>query len=103
MKVGKEVWVCHDGKWGRRVKGIILARRKCHHIKILFTPESMDDPVEFWARRRPKVSFNQNSRGSYIHHGKRSPNTYGGWADIDMWAPWFSVYEYKKSEELGSN
>ena len=37
MKVGKKVFVCHDGKWGRRVVGTVVRQHNGHHITVEFT------------------------------------------------------------------
>jgi hypothetical protein len=88
MKIGKRVFVCHDGKWGRRVVGTVTATRNGHHIKVKFPhPNKEGEPdVEFWARVIPKNRWN-------VKH-------FGGWAECDCWCPWFSVYSYSKSQEV---
>lgn len=100
MKIGAEVWVCHDGKFGRRVKGVVVSNHYGNRIKVRFSPHDEIGEVEFWARKRPKISYSQKSKGSCVSYSKRPPNTFAGWADIDMWAPWFSVYKYRRSEEV---
>ncbi len=94
MKRGTKVAVCHDGKWGRRVAGEVIATRQGHHILVRF--EFDDKVVEFWARRVPAVRYMQGRNGSY--RSKR-PVSYAGWADIDYFCPWFSVWKMPREEE----
>lgn len=54
MKVGQEVAVCYDGKYGRRVKGVVIKQHNGHHITVRFEPWAGDDdnkPVEVKFRR----------------------------------------------------
>lgn len=86
MKVGTKVAVCQDGKWGRRVPGIVIQQRNGHHIKVRFTYPG-EPETEFWARRTPAI------------HGRWNlPVRWGGWADVDCFCPWFSVSKWKEPE-----
>lgn len=69
MKRGMKVAVCYDGKYGRRVPGIVTATRRGHHIKVRFIPYASEDntEVESWFRiKRSKC----NGQRKY----------FGGWA-----------------------
>lgn len=94
MKYGQKVAVCHDGKWGRRVQGEVVGTRRGHHIKIRFNSPVDDKPVEFWARKLPTIHYMRNKPGSCIYYSKRYAY-FAGWADIDWFSPWFSVYKWK--------
>lgn len=94
MKRGTKVWVCHDGKFSRRVEGEVVATRNGHHIKVSFPHPEDDSPVEFWARRKPAVRYCRNKPPSCIFWDKR-PVSWGGWADIDWLFPWYSVWRRK--------
>lgn len=80
MKRGDSVAVCHDGKWGRRVQGEVVATRKGHHLKVRFPHPDDGTPVEFWARRRP---------GRRVY--------FAGWADISYFCPWYAVRPWPKA------
>ena len=86
MKRGKKVAVCHDGKWGRKVQGEVVATRRGHHIKVSFPRPESGEPVEFWARKMPTIR----------HSGKRYAY-FGGWADIDWFCPWYAVHKWPSS------
>jgi hypothetical protein len=100
MKRGTVVAVCHDGKWGRRVKGVVVETRKGHHIKVKFpNPASeTEEEVEFWARRSPAVRHERRKPGSCIIYSKR-PVTFGGWADIEYFCPWFAVSKWREEND----
>lgn len=91
MKRGDKVAVCHDGKWGRRVEGEVVATRNGHHVKIRFFHPGTDAWVEFWARKQPSIRYRRQAPNSCIQYGKRYAY-FGGWADIDWFSPWFAVY-----------
>lgn len=84
MKVGTQVAVCHDGKWGRRVSGTVVKQRNGHHIQVMFCLPGEDKPTLFWARRIP-AQHGRWSRGHY----------WGGWANADYFMPYFSVHKWK--------
>lgn len=87
--------VCHDGKWGRRVKGVVVDTRKGHHVKIKFpNPENGSD-VEFWARIIPTIRYKRKKVNSCIVHLGLYKH-FAGWADIDYFCPWFSVYKWNE-------
>ena len=88
MKRGKKVAVCHDGKWGRKVQGEVVATRRGHHIKVSFPRPESGEPVEFWARKMPTIR----------HSGKRYAY-FGGWASIDWFCPWYAVHKWPHAEE----
>lgn len=91
MKLGAKVWVCHDGKYSRRVEGEVVATRRGHHLQIKFFHEDCGE-VLFWARRTPAVRYLKES-GIFIK--SRRPVSFGGWADIDWFMPWYSVAKWK--------
>lgn len=100
MKRGTVVAVCHDGKWGRRVKGEVIGTRRGHHILVRFPHPETDDPVEFWARRRPAVrrmKTVRRSAGFTMSTFKRYVS-FAGWADIDWFCPWYAVYPWSEEE-----
>ena len=98
MKRGTKVAVCHDGKWGRRVQGEVIATRNGHHIKVSFPHPETGNPVEFWARRRPAIRKSRNKPPSCLYWGKHYA-WFAGWADIDYFCPWFSVSKWKEEPE----
>ena len=102
MKIGTEVAVCHDGKWGRRVKGVVVGTRQNTMIKVKFTPPGEEAEVEFWTRVIPTIRHRRYSKSKYrnsytLKHYKH----FGGWAKIDYWCPWFAVYKWEKNDERG--
>lgn len=74
MKRGQKVAVCYDGKWGRRVPGIVTGTRNGHHIQVRFVPRYTDDEKEIEAWFRAK------KRGR--KYG-RAPKYFGGWVRSD--------------------
>lgn len=94
MKKGTIVAVCHDGKWGRKVKGEVVATRNGHHIKVRFPHPEDDTPVEFWARKLPAIRYRRQKHGGCIMYSNRA-SYFAGWADIDWFSPWYSVYKWK--------
>lgn len=103
MKRGTLVAVCHDGKWGRRVKGVVIDTRRGHHIKVRFPnpDDEVGGDVEFWARVRPTVRYQrrrQVSPGFFMTSLNRY-KSYGGWAEVDWFCPWFAVYPWPRKEE----
>lgn len=91
MKRGTIVAVCHDGKWGRRVQGEVVATRRGHHIQVRFPHPETDEPVLFWARKLPTIHYQRQKHGSCISYGDRRAY-FGGWAAIDWFCPWYSVH-----------
>ena len=83
MKIGTQVAVCHDGKWGRRVEGVVIGTRRGHHIKVKFLSRD-GQHQEFWARVIPTT----HKWSNYKH--------FGGWVNTDDWCPWYAVYKWKK-------
>lgn len=92
MKRGTFVAVCHDGKWGRRVKGVVVATRQGHHVQVKCVID--DEEVLFWARRRPAIRHLRRARNSFMSFYKR-PVSYAGWAEIDTFIPWYAVYRWE--------
>lgn len=86
MKIGQVVAVCHDGKWGRRVKGVVTGTQRGLYITVQFQNPNTGEPIEFKARRRDD---NTRRRRSQQHY------KYGGWVDIDYFFPWYGVYTWK--------
>jgi hypothetical protein len=89
MKINDVVAVCHDAKWGRRVKGVVVKTRNGHHIKVAFTTED-GKAIEFWARKRDDST--RYARGAKYYK-------FGGWVDIDYFSPWFGVYKWEDTKE----
>lgn len=96
MKRGDKVWVCHDGKWSRRVEGVVVDTRRGHHIKVQFPHPEDRTSVEFWARKKPAIRYWRTKKNSCVSYGK-SYTYYGGWADIDWWFPWYAVYKFQEN------
>ena len=68
MKRGNEVAVCYDGKYGRRVKGVVTKQHNGHHITVRFTP---------WPDGAKEVDV----RFRQLKYGNRK--FYGGWARLE--------------------
>ena len=94
MKRGDKVWCCHDGKFSRRVEGVVTQQHKGHHITVQF--EFDDQLVTLRARRNPAIRCRQLK--GYIMKHKR-PVRFSGWADIDYFCPWFSIVKMKASKK----
>lgn len=95
MKRGTVVAVCHDGKWGRRVKGEVVATRRCHHILVRFPHPETNEPVEFWARRVPPIRYRKVKIDGCITRIQIKRAAYFcGWADIDWFCPWYAVHKW---------
>ena len=90
MKRGTPVAVCHDGKWGRRIKGEVVETRNGHHIKVRFEHGTCG-VVEFWCRYDAPIRYRK--RSGCITWSKR-PKRYSGWADIEWFCPWFVIYKW---------
>lgn len=97
MKRGAKVAVCHDGKWGRRVQGEIIATRQGHHVQVRFPHPETGEPVEFWARKNRTIRRTIRRKGSCISTGKRYAY-FSGWADIAWWYPWYAVHPWPAGE-----
>jgi hypothetical protein len=97
MKRGSKVWVCHDGKWARRVPGHIVATRQGHHVLIEF--QHKDQIVRFWARKVPAVRYWRTNRYTYSAIAKRY-SYFKGWADIALFRPKFHVYRRKNGKKF---
>lgn len=95
MKRGTKVAVCHDGKWSRKVEGVVVETRNGHHIKIRF--KNLDgELIEFWARKRPVIRYWRKPNGSYVITGKRAPS-FAGWVEkSEYFCPWFVVYKWDR-------
>lgn len=103
MKRGTQVAVCHDGKWGRRVQGEVVATRNGHHVKVRFPHPMTGSPVEFWVRKRPAVRYRrERTTGCITTIRLKSPASFAGWADIEYFCPWFAVYPWPKTSEADS-
>ena len=88
MKIGTKVNVCHDGKSGRAVDGIVVGTHNGYRIQIEFFHPGTEQMVTFWARRRSAIRH-RRQRG-YISYSRR-PVGWAGWADLDWFSPWFTV------------
>lgn len=97
MKRGTEVAVCHDGKWSRKVKGVVVQTKNGYKIKVRFTygyDEETVETVEAWFKVRPPIRYQK--RKGYFTYSKRK-KSYSGWVDTDKWwSPWFAVYKWKE-------
>ena len=92
VKRGSKVWVCHDGKWARRVPGYVMATRQGHHVLVEF--QHKEKIVRFWARKRPTVRYQKSRLFGYVGVVTLKRYAYfGGWAAIDWLSPWFAVYK----------
>ena len=92
MKTGTKVWVCHDGKWSRRVQGVVQQQHNGHHITVEFPLGEQNVVAKF--RKDNAIRYRKNKPPSYFIYGKR-PARYSGWADVDYFAPWFAIYKMK--------
>ena len=100
MKIGQQVAVCQDGKWGRAKLGVVIATKNGYSIKVRFStwrfPEGKEAELvetEHWfgVRQRP-TKFG----------GRRKE--FRGWCDIpDSWCPWYSVVPLKLIRAAGVN
>lgn len=90
MKRGSKVWVCHDGKWTRKVPGHIVATRQGHHVLVEF--QHADEVVQFWARKVAAVRYLRSHRSNCFAAMKHY-SYFRGWANIDLFRPRFAVYK----------
>lgn len=99
MKSGTKVWVCHDGKWGRREPGVVLFNKKGYKIQIRFTDSGSGEEYIFWVKRRPAIRYRSSRRFSCVSYHKRKVS-YAGFLPEpnDFFIPWFSVYRMDKEE-----
>lgn len=90
MKRGDIVAVCYDGKWGRRVRGEVLATRQCSRILVRFESYAESAIVEHWF----KLCNRKTKYG-----GKRK--YYGGYARVEhyptegvaeVWEEYYTVH-----------
>ena len=89
MKRGQKVFVCHDGKWGRRVEGEVIQTDNGSRIKVGFM--NNDKYIEFWARKVSTIHYRRQNPGSCIVNMKQRAY-FAGWAEgTDCWFPWFTV------------
>jgi hypothetical protein len=93
MKFGNKVFVCHDGKWSRRVVGTVVRQHNGHHITVTFDFDGKTQTGKF-VKKNP---IRYQKRDGCITFMKR-PKRYEGWLDIDYFCPWFAVYPFKKSQ-----
>jgi len=92
MKRGDKVFVCHDGKWGRRIVGVVIKQHNGHHITVQFEMEK-GIPIVTKFRKEPAIHYKRNC-GCFFY--MKRPAHYSGWANIDYFSPWFAVYKYKE-------
>ena len=85
MKRGTIVAVCQDGKWSRRVKGVIIGTDRGNRIKVKFTYG--DHEYEYWFRKQPRK---HGARPCKLH--------FAGWTEVDTFCPWFSVWKWEQRE-----
>lgn len=101
MKRGDSVAVCYDGKWGRRVKGEVLATDRGHKILVRF-PEyaNEDNIIEHWFK----------VRRLHTKYGGRRKN-YAGYVNVDksimrglfgMPGDWYCVWPWDMPDRRDS-
>lgn len=91
MKRGQKVFICHDGKYSRRVDGVVVEQRNGHHIKVRFESPADDSDIEVWFRKDAAIRYLK--RSGCISWSKR-PARFSGWADIEYFCPWFTVRKW---------
>lgn len=98
MKIGQTVAVCHDGKWGRRVKGEVVSTRHGNRILVKFQhPNNEEVTVHLWARWHNTVHYKKRKHNSCVSYGKQY-GYFAGWADIDLFCPWFRISKWSDSD-----
>lgn len=97
MKIGKTVAVCHDGKWGRRVKGTVVGTKNGYRIKVRFRNPDTGEDVEFWFRKRPTIHYRKEVflRECFSVIYMECYAHYDGWVDINWFMPYFSVHKWR--------
>jgi hypothetical protein len=94
MKRGNTVAVCYDGKWGRRVKGEVIATCKGHKILVRFPEWGKEHKIiEHWFKvKRRKIKYG-------------GPRKYfAGWVPVErslmqilfgVPGDWYAVYKWE--------
>ena len=102
MKRGTEVAVCQDGKWSRKVKGVVVQTKNGYKIKVRFTygyDEETTETVEVWFKMQGVIRYEKKPYGTKygcIYRLKRY-KYFAGWVNTDKWwSPWFSVYKWEE-------
>lgn len=96
MKRGDRVYVCYDGKWGRRVVGEVLATKQTSRVQVKFQEYASDRQLTHWFRRRSRPK----------RYGGR-PHYYGGFVPVEdslmrmaygLPGDWYSVFKLPRKE-----
>lgn len=82
MKRGSKIVAYQDGKLCRTGYGEVIETRRGHHIKVRFIYQYQI--IEIWVRKR------KLNHGKWPHGHKQ----YVGWADVDLFCPWFLIEKY---------
>ena len=62
MKKGDRVYACYDGKWGRRMPGVVIGVR-ASQIKVQFEEYAENNVIESWFYRRNR---NEDYYNGYV-------------------------------------
>lgn len=74
MKPGDIVQVCFDGKWSRRIPGLVLA--KYQHTKILVQFEFLGETQRMYFRRKKRTAHAPNANVWWSGAFKLLPDDY---------------------------
>lgn len=102
MKRGDKVWVCQDGKFSRRVEGVVVQNHHGNRIKVRFVYgqcEEDTEEVEAWFGRNTTIRYSRTRDGSCFSYGKRYKRFAGWVVNKGWWCPWFRIVKMKKGEE----
>ena len=95
MKRGDTVAVCYDGKWSRRVKGIVLATRQTGRIQVRFNSYDDDTETTKWFPRRSRP--HRHGGKPFYYGGHVTDDTSLGSVLFGMPGDWYSVYEWEET------
>lgn len=97
MKRGDFVAVCYDGKWGRRVKGEVIATRNGSRVLVRF-PEyaNEDNIIEHWFRVRNLKTKWGGPRKNYAGFVQVEKSIMRGLFGLP--GDWYSVYPWNMGE-----
>lgn len=101
MKRGDFVAVCYDGKWGRRVKGQVIATHKGSRILVRF-PEyaNEDNIIEHWFRVRKLLTIWGGPRKNYAGYVQVEKSIMRGL--FGMPGDWYTVWPWNMGERRPS-
>ena len=101
MKRGDHVAVCYDGKWGRRVKGEVIATRKGSRILVRF-PEwaNEENIIEHWFPVRKLGSKWGGPRKNYAGFVQVEKSIMRGL--FGMPGDWYSVWPWDMPDRRDS-